>query len=133
MASHNPTPDLLSESAVTRESARVECLGMTFESDEARREYFLARLKEKLPELRQRPDFPVADDDDILRLSDPPYYTACPNPFLTRFVECHGRRYDPEEPYHREPFAVLSEGRIVEHVIDRVVGQRLRNGCGSSS
>ena len=43
---------------MTRESARVQCLGMTFESDEARREYFLARLKEKLPELRQRPDFP---------------------------------------------------------------------------
>ena len=84
----------------------VECLGMTFESDEARREYFLRRLKEKLPELRQRPDFPVAEDEDILRLSDPPYYTACPNPFLTEFVEHHGRPYDPDEPYHREPFAV---------------------------
>ena len=97
---------------MTRESARVQCLGMTFESDEARREYFLARLKEKLPELRQRPDFPVADDDDILRLSDPPYYTACPNPFLPQFVEHHGRPYDPDEPYHREPFAVaVSAGK----------------------
>ena len=84
----------------------VECLGLTFESDEARREYFIERLKEKLPELRQRPDFPVAEDEDILRLSDPPYYTACPNPFLTEFVEHHGRPYDPDEPYHREPFAV---------------------------
>ena len=36
---------------------------MTFESDEARRQYFLAQLKEKLPELRQRPDFPVAADE----------------------------------------------------------------------
>ena len=85
---------------------------MTFESEGARREYFLAQLKEKLTELRERRDFPVAADEDILRVSDPPYYTACPNPFLTQFVEGHGRRYDPEEPYHREPFAVdVSAGK----------------------
>lgn len=90
----------------------VECLGVTFESDEARRAHFLQKLKEKLPELRKRPDFPVAEDEDILRLSDPPYYTACPNPFLAEFVECHGRPYDPTVPYHREPFAVdVSEGK----------------------
>ena len=90
----------------------VECLGLTFESDHARRKYFLGRLKEKLPELRQRPDFPVAEDKDILRLSDPPYYTACPNPFLTEFIEHHGRPYDPDDPYHREPFAVdVSAGK----------------------
>ena len=112
VASRSPTPDLLSDAAAPRDSERVECLGMTFESDEARREYFLARLKEKLPKLRQRPDFPVAEDEDILRLSDPPYYTACPNPFLTQFVERHGRPYDPDEPYHREPFAVdVSAGK----------------------
>ena len=79
---------------------------MTFESDEARRRHFLERLKEKLPELRQRHDFPQGEDEAILRLSDPPWYTACPNPFLAEFVEHHGRPYDPEEPYHREPFAV---------------------------
>ena len=90
----------------------VECLGMTFKSDEARREHFLEKLKLKLPELRQRSDFPIGEDEDILRLSDPPYYTACPNPFLAEFVECHGRPYDPAEPYHRKPFAVdVSEGK----------------------
>ena len=90
----------------------VECLGMTFESEDARRTYFLDRLKEKLPELRKRSDFPVGEDDDILRLSDPPWYTACPNPFLAEFVGHHGRPYDPDEPYHREPFAVdVSEGK----------------------
>lgn len=101
-----------------REHAPVECLGMTFESDEARRAHFLGLLKEKLPELRERADFPIgpdggpAADEDILRLSDPPYYTVCPNPFLEDFVEAHGRRYDPEESYHREPFAVdVSEGK----------------------
>ena len=35
-------------------SKLVECLGMTFENDEKRREYFLKKLREKLkdPELR---------------------------------------------------------------------------------
>ena len=104
-AKSDPGPKLFRESA-TRDSGPVECLGTTFESDEARRKYFLERLKEKLPELRRRPDFPVGEDDDILRLSDPPYYTACPNPFVNQFVEHYGRPYDPDEPYHREPFAV---------------------------
>ena len=101
---------LFDEQAITSE--QVECLGIWFESEDARRTHFLERLKEYLPELRKRPDFPVGEDDDILRLSDPPYYTACPNPFLAEFVEHHGRPYDPDEPYHREPFAVdVSEGK----------------------
>ena len=85
----------------------VECLGRTFESDEARREHYLALLAEKLkdPEFRSTPGFPKGTDEAILRLSDPPYYTACPNPFLEEFVRVHGRPYDPNEPYHREPYA----------------------------
>jgi len=61
----------------------VECLGMTFENDEKRREYFLEKLREKLkdPEFRKIEGFPIGSDEDILALSDPPYYTACPNPF----------------------------------------------------
>ena len=97
-----PLPD----TAAPKASGPVECLGLTFESEDARRAHFLARLKEKLPELRQRHDFPIGEDEDILRISDPPYYTACPNPFLDEFVQHHGKPYDPEEPYHREPFAV---------------------------
>ena len=54
---------LFDERPVTPEP--VECLGMTFESEDTRRTYFLGRLKEKLPELRQRSDFPVGEDDDI--------------------------------------------------------------------
>ena len=84
----------------------VTCLGFTFESDDARREHFLRLLRERLPELRKRPDFPHGDDEAILRMSDPPYYTACPNPFLADFVAHHGRPYDPDEGYHREPYAV---------------------------
>lgn len=89
-------------------SEAVECLGQKFKSDEARREHYLALLAEKLkdPEFRKTPGFPKGTDEAILRMSDPPYYTACPNPFLKEFVQEHGRPYDPGEEYHREPFAV---------------------------
>jgi 16S rRNA G966 N2-methylase RsmD len=43
------------------------------------------------PEFRRRPGFPRADEDAILSLSDPPYFTACPNPFLTDFCRRHAR------------------------------------------
>ena len=97
---------LLPDTAGPRAAGPVECLGLSFESDDARRAHFLDRLKEQLPELRKRHDFPIGEDEDILRLSDPPYYTACPNPFLAEFVQHHGKPYNPDEPYHREPFAV---------------------------
>jgi DNA modification methylase/predicted RNA-binding Zn-ribbon protein involved in translation (DUF1610 family) len=93
----------------------VECLGMTFPSDEARREHFLEILREKLqdPDFRSIEGFPIGADEDILALSDPPYYTACPNPFIEDFIEHYGTPYDPEtDEYHREPFAAdVSEGR----------------------
>ena len=94
------------ESGEQYDTQPITCLGMTFESEDARREYFLERLKEKLPKLRKRPDFPHGEDEDIQRMSDPPYYTACPNPFLADFVAHYGRPYDPDEEYHREPYAV---------------------------
>lgn len=65
----------------------VTCLGMTFDSDDARREYFREELRKKLPELKQIEGFPIGEDDDIINLSDPPYYTACPNPWLNDFIE----------------------------------------------
>jgi hypothetical protein len=88
--------------------ALVECLGMTFASEEARRAHFLNLLREKLqdPEFRKTPGFPKANDEAILHMSDPPYYTACPNPFLEDFVRVYGRPYDASEHYEREPFAV---------------------------
>ncbi|MBL7172014.1 MAG: hypothetical protein ISS68_04185, partial [Desulfobacteraceae bacterium] len=71
----------------------VECLGMTFPNDEARREYFLEKLREKLkdPEFRKIEGFPIGEDGDILALSDPPYYTACPNPFIEDFIKHYGK------------------------------------------
>lgn len=89
-------------------SGPVECLGQKFPSDAARREHFIKLLHDKLkdPTLRQTEGFPVADDEDIVRLSDPPYYTACPNPFLADFVAQYGNPYDANEPYHRDPLAI---------------------------
>jgi DNA modification methylase len=92
----------------------VECLGMTFPSDEKRREHFLEKLCEKLkdPDFRKIEGFPIGADEDILTLSDPPYYTACPNPFIADFIKHYGKPYDPKTPYSREPFATdVSEGK----------------------
>jgi len=90
------------------EKAKVECLGLTFDSEDARRTYFADRLREKLadPEFRKTPGFPKGTDEDIIRMSDPPWYTACPNPFLVDFVRVYGEPYDPKERYERDPFAV---------------------------
>ncbi len=64
----------------------VTVLGMMFGSDEERRAYFREELRKKLPELRNIEGFPIGEDDDIINLSDPPYYTACPNPWLNDFI-----------------------------------------------
>ncbi|MBE3588102.1 MAG: DNA methylase [Thermoanaerobacteraceae bacterium] len=152
----------------------VECLGMTFASDEERREYFLERLRAGLEELQEKlggvpftgvedtitrlksfqhwpfgdeerirelagriadaaraargkepasrdllglykdeVGFPHGKMEDILALSDPPYYTACPNPFIEDFIKFYGKPYDPDsDSYRREPFAAdVSEGK----------------------
>jgi|LNFM01.1.fsa_nt_gb 16S rRNA G966 N2-methylase RsmD len=106
--------DLMNQKIGTKQISQVKCLGMTFESEEARRAHFLGLLAEKLkdPAFRNREGFPQGSDDTILKLSDPPYFTACPNPWLTDFVQHYGRPYDPAEKYSREPFtADVSEGK----------------------
>ncbi len=144
---------------------KVECLGQTFENDDARREHFTKKLRQGLEELHEKfavsyedaeqafsvlksvENWPMGEDarlrklaekmrftddsnkdvlqrwkdeigfphgeiDDIINLSDPPYYTACPNPFLGDFVKQYGRPYDPMEGYKREPFAAdVKEGK----------------------
>jgi len=104
---------LFEEEFVTNEGP-VKCLGMTFENDEKRREYFLEKLREKLrdPEFRKIEGFPIGEDEDILALSDPPYYTACPNPFIKDFISLFSIPYDPNISYSREPFSTdVSEGK----------------------
>ena len=89
----------------TKPSGPVECLGHTFPSEDARREHFLKLLADKLkdPAFRKIEGFPQGTDEAILAMSDPPYYTACPNPFLEDFVRHYGKPYDPSVKYSREP------------------------------
>ena len=157
-----------------RRTEPVECLGLTFENNEARRSHFLGRLREGLEELhaklggvpfaslddtiarmatiehwpmggearlrslaermhhadaskdllqrwKDEVGFPHGEIDDILNLSDPPWHTACPNPFLGAFVEAGGKRNEPDAPYRRKPFAVdVSEGKT--HPVYRAHG-----------
>ncbi len=67
-------------------NSAVTVLGKTFANDNERREYFREELRKKLPELKKLEGYPIGEDDDIINLSDPPYYTACPNPWLNDFV-----------------------------------------------
>lgn len=56
--------------------------------------------------MRNIEGFPIGSDEDIIALSDAPYYTACPNPFIEEFIRENGTPYDEEtDDYHREPFA----------------------------
>ena len=129
--SHSDSPKLFNEQIVPAEpgsgklfdvefTARdqpVNCLGMTFKDDEARRYHFTEELRKRLkdPEFRRIEGFPLGEDDDILSLSDPPYYTACPNPWLADFVADWESQKKPKPQgwtYHREPFAAdVSEGK----------------------
>jgi predicted RNA methylase len=113
-------PELISEPKTPEQAAR-----------DAEREAYLEKLREHLqdPDFRVIEGFPIGEDEDILALSDPPYYTACPNPFLPEIIE-RWREERAEirekldlpddsddgnggEPvYQREPFATdVSEGK----------------------
>jgi DNA modification methylase/DNA-directed RNA polymerase subunit RPC12/RpoP len=111
--------ELFNSQIATRNSKPqpVTCLGIEFPSDEARRQHFTELLRERLrdPEFRKIEGFPIGSDEDILNLSDPPYYTACPNPWIADFI-AEWEAQKPEQPegyhYHREPFAAdVSEGK----------------------
>jgi len=52
--------------------------------------------------------FPAGNLAEILKLSDPPYYTACPNPFFQAII----KHYGTIDTYQRVSFAsAVSEGR----------------------
>ncbi|MBP3452734.1 MAG: DNA methylase [Clostridia bacterium] len=69
--------------------------------------------KQNIDKVRHIEGFPIARDEDIIALSRPPYYTACPNPFIENFIRENGTPYDEAtDDYHREPFAAdVSEGK----------------------
>jgi len=102
------------------ETKQITVLGKTFNSEEERREYFREELRKHLPEIKKMEGFPIGEDEDILNLSNPPYYTACPNPWLNDFVleweenkkllEAAGKRsseFEVNEPYAND----ISEGK----------------------
>ncbi|KAF5065052.1 DNA methylase [anaerobic digester metagenome] len=69
--------------------------------------------KEDIDKVRDIEGFPIGTDEDIIALSDAPYYTACPNPFIEDFIRENGTPFDEEtDDYHCEPFAAdVSEGK----------------------
>ncbi len=69
--------------------------------------------KEDIDKVRDIEGFPIGIDEDIIALSDAPYYTACPNPFIEDFIKENGKPYDEvTDDYHCEPFAAdVSEGK----------------------
>ena len=69
--------------------------------------------KEDIDRVRSIDGFPIAKDEDIIALSHPPYYTACPNPFIEDFIREHGTPHNEEtDSYRCEPFATdVSEGK----------------------
>jgi|GEM_PF-3199147 len=86
----------------------VTVLGMTFADDDARRVWFRDQLRTKLhdPAFRAQPGVPRGEVEAIVAMSDPPWYTACPNPWVGEFIAAYGSAYDPAVPYRRDPFAV---------------------------
>ena len=106
--------DLLNQKSAMQQPGEVECLGITFPSEEARREHFLGLLAEKLkdPVFRAQEGFPHGTDQAILAMSDPPYYTACPNPWTTEFISRYGKPSGQADDYLRLPFASdVTEGK----------------------
>jgi DNA modification methylase/predicted RNA-binding Zn-ribbon protein involved in translation (DUF1610 family) len=69
--------------------------------------------KEILDRVRNMEGFPLGEDEDIIELSDPPYFTACPNPFIGEFMEKNGTPYDEvTDEYKVMPYtADVSEGK----------------------
>ena len=112
--------NMIKDSLQFQQDQPVVCLGREFPNDQARREYYREELRKKLPELRKIEGFPIGEDDDIINLSDPPYYTACPNPWLNDFIaeweqqkeqlQAEGKRksdFEVKEPYASD----VSEGK----------------------
>lgn len=56
-------------------------------------------LASKLDGLRDRPGFPLGDDEAIVALSLPPFHTACPNPYIEDWLgEAPSDDADREDP-----------------------------------
>ena len=89
---------------------KSHCHGVEFESEEARRSHFSALLRQLLESAPEKERLKSSAIDAIIRMSDPPFYTACPNPWLTH--ESKSPDTNEREGYACEPFAAdVSEGK----------------------
>lgn len=62
-------------------------------------------LRLKLSELKNIEGFPIGNHADIIELSNPPFFTPCPNPFVKDFIVENGTRYDEKsDNYKRLPY-----------------------------
>jgi hypothetical protein len=70
-------------------------------------------LAGQLPALRELAGAPHGDDADVLAMSLPPYYSACPNPYLTDWLEAtKPDGYDERDYIDPGPFTTdVSEGK----------------------
>jgi len=70
-------------------------------------------MRDNLGALRHIEGFPIGEDEDLHALSDPPHYTAYPNPHIADFIAQWGTPYDEvTDDYHCEPYVSdVSEGR----------------------
>ena len=70
-------------------------------------------MRDNLDELRHIEGFPIGEDEDLHALSDPPHYTAYPNPHIAEFIQKWGKPYlESSDDYRREPYvADVSEGK----------------------
>jgi hypothetical protein len=71
------------------------------------------KIREDMQRIKEINGFPIGDDEDILNLSNPPYFTAYPNPYIKDFIEKYGTPYNEDtDDYHREPYVGdISEGK----------------------
>ena len=62
--------------------------------------------KEDIDKVRGIEGFTKTEDNNIIELSRPPFYTACPNPFIEEFINEYGNIYDEDtDNYHCEPYS----------------------------
>ena len=84
---------------------------VTSQDDDAFVEAAREELRQRLPELRNLPGCPHGSDDDIIAMSYPPHYTACPNPFIADWLSSLDRP-DDDDRIDPGPFAAdVSEGK----------------------
>jgi len=108
---------------IESEKGPVECLGQTFPNDDARGEHFLNLMVEKREDqaFRNQEGFPKGTDEAILAMSDPPYYTACLNPWLADFVACYDKLFDPSEGYPWDPLAGEAWHGVITEVASEAI------------